>query len=353
MPRFDSDPDCPGRSVGNVEVERLSVEIAQLNQIIRNVPAFVGVLDNDHRVIRYNFTEEDGVVLREGQIIGKHAVDLHWWDGQPEVAQQFDDAVGLALNGKTIELELPNTHADGRSSVSRIRFQPLRVPDGEFPQALVTGIDMTAEVSDRTYREMLLKEVNHRVKNSLQIVSSILNLEASRTSIVEARDGFIRAAARVTAVSKVHDLIFRIDSFETVPFKPYLEDLCMEFEKTIEGDGKSIRIDRKSEEISISADRAINLALITNELLTNAVKYAFVDNAEGTVGIEFSRTKGQLCLTVTDNGNGVAEEVAVQSGRSTGLGTRMLEVLARQIGGEIKRNCKECGYSVSIRFDER
>ncbi len=316
-----------------------------LHQILHRAPIFLGTVGPDHRMQYYNFSEVDGVRIDVDDVIGKHVKDLHWWSHLPEISDTVVKCVDTALAGETVEVELPNRHADGKNSVSRIHFRPLKDTDGTIRSVLCTGLDITAEVAERNYQTMLLREVNHRVKNSLQLVSSILNLEANAAGSNDAKDGFLRAASRVVAVSRVHDLIYRIDSFETIPFKPYLEDLCAELESSIDNSRQKLRILRESHEASFKSNHAISIALIVNELVTNSLKYAFVDRDEGVINVSLAEEGDNYVLSVADDGQGKVAEV-----QSTGLGGRMIEVLARQIGATIVECESTIGHRVEIKF---
>lgn len=180
-----------------------------LNQMLTAAPVFIARVGRDYKIEFYNFSIADGVILRREEVIGRHVKDLHWWADDHQVAAKVILGIKTAFDGMANDIEVPNQHADGRNAVSRLYFVPLMAGDSSVISVSCTGIDITEEVEDREYRAMLLREVHHRVKNSLQLVSSILSLEASSSQTERSRDGFLRAAARVIAVSKVHQLISR------------------------------------------------------------------------------------------------------------------------------------------------
>lgn len=334
-------------SCGEISLE---LENWFLNQMLTAAPVFIARVGRDYKIEFYNFSVADGIILRPEEVIGRHVKDLHWWSNDRQVAATVILGIKTAFDGIANDIEVPNQHADGRNAVSRLYFVPLMGDDGSVISVSCTGIDITEEVEDREYRAMLLREVHHRVKNSLQLVSSILSLEASASKTERSREGFLRAAARIIAVSKVHQLIFQIDSFEQVPLQPYIRDLCEGLERSVDQQRQRIRIQAECAEVALVANRAISLALIVNELITNSLKYAFVDRHEGLVLVNVRRSGDQMVLSVTDNGRGVSPEMPDRHPELTHLGERMIEVLARQMDGQIIKQSTTEGYAVSVTF---
>jgi two-component sensor histidine kinase len=171
-------------------------------------------------------------------------------------------------------------------------------------------------------KELLLDEVNHRIKNSLQIVSSILNLDANIASGSEAKARLRGAAARVQAVAAVHELIYKAGQVTTVEISGYLESLC----RTSEASAQST-IFCEFDDIRFSTDKAINMALLVNELVANALGHAFGDRTDGHIAVVGKRLKNEMVLTVTDDG------VGKNAAAGTGLGTRVIAAMVMQLDG--------------------
>ena len=174
-------------------------------------------------------------------------------------------------------------------------------------------------------KQLLLDEVNHRIKNSLQIVSSILNLDAHAATGDEARTRLRRAAARVQAVASVHELIYKAGQVTTVEIGGYLEDLCRTLQASAQG-----TVSCQSEALTFSTDKAISMALLVNELVANAFEHAFGDRTDGRVDVASERSGSDVVLTVTDDGIGKT------AGASTGLGTRVIAAMVMQLDASIE-----------------
>ncbi|HEX5780162.1 MAG TPA: PAS domain-containing protein [Xanthobacteraceae bacterium] len=197
-------------------------------------------------------------------------------------------------------------------------------------------------------RELLLKELNHRVKNNLQMVSSLLNLQATRMDDPAAKEQFRKAIDRVQAVGDIHARLYQGEQLGLLDFDQYLMDLCSRLrESTL--DGRSIRLDVEVEPMTLDIDRAIPLGLIVNELVTNSIKHAFPPGARGTIEVKLKKGgAGEvLRLSIADDGGGIADQ-----GARDGLGTRLIEGLMQQLGGRIERR-DDSGVCYEIVVPER
>ena len=187
-------------------------------------------------------------------------------------------------------------------------------------------------------KDMLLKEVNHRVKNSLQLVASLLNLQGRQLEDPRSRQAFEDAVSRVGAIAQVHEQLYKNDDVSRVEFGSYLRTLC-----TLYGGEGSVSIDAAT--IEIPTDAAIPLGLLAVELLTNALKHAGPGTPEQPIEIFFGYAASMqeeggagLSLTVRDHGPGIAPEFleARSRRRSESLGMRLIESLAGQIEARIQ-----------------
>ena len=191
-------------------------------------------------------------------------------------------------------------------------------------------------------KEVLLREVNHRIKNSLQLVTSLLGMEARSARSEETRASLARASARIGAIGSVHELIYRSDSIETVPIDGYLNDLCEAISTSALDGADRVSMDCDADALELRTDLAIGLALLVNELATNALKHAFPEDREGRIDVEL-RDRGQhLYLRVSDNGVGKRED----AGANQGL--RIIQGLVSQHGGTMRESSAGSGLTVEI-----
>lgn len=194
---------------------------------------------------------------------------------------------------------------------------------------------------------LLLHEVNHRVKNSLQLVSSMLLVQSHYIKDDEARQQFIGAYDRVLTVAMVHQRLYeQAETPDRIDVGQYLRDLCTSLASTTFRDHGAIRVVVVADRAVTLTDQAIPLALIVNELLTNAFKYAFSAGAEGTITVTFRIEADGRRLTVADDGRGLPD--GFDPARSGGLGIRLVTGFVAQLGGTLTAGGAERGARFEI-----
>jgi chemotaxis protein methyltransferase CheR len=196
---------------------------------------------------------------------------------------------------------------------------------------------------------MLLQELTHRVKNSLQLIASIVMTEARSVLSAEGKAALERVSHRITALGQFYSKLTEADTFESVDAATYLDELCRNLIASVYQDGDTfimLKTDIESE--LLPADRAISIGLIVNELVTNAVKYGFPGEAKGTVMVTLKRVPGELCLTVADDGQGLDPRRA-----DSGLGGRLVDAFAQQLGGQVERKSDSQGTTVHLILPSR
>ena len=197
-------------------------------------------------------------------------------------------------------------------------------------------------------RELLLKEVNHRVKNSLQLVLSMLSLQGHRFKEPETRELFAKAISRVTAIAAIHERLYQDADPLTVEMHTYLTGLCAELVRASgmeENAQASLQIE--VEQMRLPTEHGVAVALVVNELVMNALKHA--QPASGTAQIEVRLLRhgtGQVRLTVADNGNSPEQS----SSEVAGLGTQLIRMLARQLNGTVSIERAAGTYAVHVIF---
>jgi two-component sensor histidine kinase len=181
-------------------------------------------------------------------------------------------------------------------------------------------------------RDALMGEIHHRVKNNLQIVSSLLNLQAGRIGDPAAAEEFLSARNRVRALATLHRHLYVQHSFETVSLLPFLTELAnQQFASHNEAPGERLALKLDVADITISTDQAVSLSLLVTEAMGNAVEHAFPDEARGTVRLSLAEENGEVTLVIQDDGSGLPDRGA----RPRGLGLQLMEGFAKQLGGQL------------------
>ncbi|REE28868.1 PAS domain S-box-containing protein [Methanothermobacter defluvii] len=178
-------------------------------------------------------------------------------------------------------------------------------------------------------KEILLREVHHRVKNNLQIISSLLNLQSLGTEGEEVRDVLMESQGRIKVMAMIHEHLYRSESLASINFRDYVERLV---EDIIISHGTGIRKVIEVDDIKPDIDTAIPLGLIINELVTNSVKYAFPDGT-GTVTVRIRSHDDEVSLVVADDGVGLPEDIEPEN--TDTLGLSLVSILTAQLDGTL------------------
>jgi two-component sensor histidine kinase len=194
----------------------------------------------------------------------------------------------------------------------------------------------TAELSAALKeRDVLLQEVHHRVKNNLQVISSLINMQVRSLALGVSRDALEVCQARVQAIALIHEKLYQSSDYSRVPFPDYARSLASNVFQAIGVAAESISLELAVADVALAVDKAIHCGLILNELLTNALKHAFPDGRAGTIRVELSRAdEGSLQLLVADDGVGLPG--GLDAPRASSLGLRLVGMLAEQMAARLE-----------------
>jgi Signal transduction histidine kinase len=256
------------------------------------------------------------------------------------------------LNEHRASQSVAPSRAEAENSVLteelQVTVEELQVTAEELEEANTAlrqlNIDLERRVEERTaalrktlaerdalldQKDMLAREIDHRVKNSLQMVASLLHMQ-SRGASDETRQALQVAMGRIHAVARVHALLYAKGYAGSVGFKNYLHDICANLADGFGIDQQRRALVVEADPVQVSADVALSLATVVNELVTNALWYAFAPDQAGTVWVQFRKEDdGRLSLTVADDGRGLPETA------NTGLGTQIVSSIAEGLKADV------------------
>lgn len=198
-------------------------------------------------------------------------------------------------------------------------------------------------------KEMLLKEIHHRVKNNLMVISSLLNLQSQYIKDKEVLGIFKESQSRAKSMAMIHERLYRSSDLKRIDFGEYIKTLATDLFRTYVHDSSLIKLNMDVEDIMLDINTAVPLGLIVNELVSNSMKHAFPDKMEGKIEVDFKHKGSNFLLSVSDNGVGLPEDVDFKNTESLGL--QLVNSLVNQIDGEINLN-KEKGTEFTIIFRE-
>jgi two-component sensor histidine kinase len=270
----------------------------------------------DYRIIEIN-------PALQGMLgVGPEAAGTLLSEGGPVNRPWLEVCERVLLEGEPVGFEFHNRSTGRWHEIRLTRVAKDRIAQFFF--------DITERKEAQEHQARLFDELNHRVKNSLTMVSALLQMQA-RTAAPEAREALSRAVSRVAAISDVHGALHAGPGggeAET-DLAPYLETLCKRLEDSLV-EGERIVIELTAEPVKVTVDQAAPLGMIVNELVTNSVKHAYPPPSEGVIAVRLARSPSGMVLTVRDWGPGV--DKSAQPSIGGGLGMNLISSLARQIG---------------------
>ena len=251
--------------------------------------------------------------------------------------------------------DLFGRRGDGSLFPIEVGLTPVEISGDK--RVLATVVDVTVQKRFQSKLEetlkaksALLNEVHHRVKNNLQVVSSLLSLQAR--GIPEAiREPFTESQGRIKAMALIHQQFYEKQHMDRIEALSYLKNLCDLLRQSYSGLTRKLKIlmDSDQQTVFLSMDQALPFGLLINELVTNAIKHAFVGREQGSIQMYVTRDKGKIHLTLADDGIGIPVEKEL--GKGTSLGFQLIPDLARQLEAELSL-CREVGSRFEVTFAE-
>lgn len=236
---------------------------------------------------------------------------------------------------------------DGKRVPVLLTVSSIRDDRGELAGYLGVAVDLTARkqqehallelnrlLSARTsQKEVLLQEVHHRVKNNLQVIASMINMQIRRVVDAAARAALEECQSRIRSIALIHESLYQNQDYSRIPFSEYATRLSTDIFEALAADPRALALDLAIEPLILSVDVAIPCGLILNELLTNALKHAFPGGRRGTISVALRRdAAGVVVLSVSDDGVGLS--TSYDGGRAS-LGSQLISALVEQINGTL------------------
>lgn len=196
--------------------------------------------------------------------------------------------------------------------------------------------------------EILLKEIHHRVKNNLQTISSLLNLQSNSITDPTALDAVQESRNRVASMAMIHQKLYQGENLAAIEMRDYFETIGKAIIDSFGEKAENISLKVEMKDIELDVDTAVPVGLITNELITNSLKYAFPNNQKGQILITLAQEKnGLLKLHIADDGQGITNESVVK--KEKGFGTLLVQLLTTQLRGKLDKSTEK-GTSTIIQF---
>lgn len=319
--------------------EQIKQQKEYLRKVIDTDPNFVFAKDIEGKFTLVNKALADNYNVSPDELLGKCDADFN--PSMPEVEHFVSDDKEVILSGKPKFIAEENV-TDVRTGEVKW-YQTIKVPlKGTDGQIHVLGVaaDITArklaeEMTKRSLieKELLLKEIHHRVKNNLQIIISLLKLQSKFVFDDRDLEIFNKSRSRIETMSMIHEKLYKSDDLSGIDIGIYLKDLVSHLIKAYQLNTANIDFELNTENIQMTIDTAIPCGLIVNELINNILKHAFPDGYTGKITLNLQRKEENILLEVIDNGIGFPAGFNMNSNDS--LGFKLVDTLVKQLDGDI------------------
>ena len=260
---------------------------------------------------------------------------------KPHLINEMEVLYTKAQAGISQNFESIIYSSEGKQMIYATFLSPIKIKGKKKFDLACLAVDLThkkeTELKLRKLlneKEVLLKEVHHRVKNNLQVISSILNLQSSYVKDQMTLDILRESQNRIKTMSFIHESLYRSDDFSYVNFSNYINSLSSNLVQTYIIKHANINLELDLGDVNLSLDQAIPCGLIINELVSNSIKYAFPLNRKGKIRIELTKKMNKMYLKVEDNGIGLPDNLDVEN--TDTLGLQLVYILISQLDGDIK-----------------
>jgi len=322
--------------------------------ILNNIPVDIAVFNKDHQYLFVNPIAVQNQEIREF-LIGKDDFDY---------CRHFNKDIGIAENRRNFFLDVltKNTKiefvdksitTEGTILYRLRRFSPIYSENNKFLFMIGFGIDITEKMEQEIRlqqsleeKQSLLGEIHHRVKNNLALVSGLVELQGAKITDPIMKSHLIEIQNRIAAMSLIHEKLYKSSNFSKIDLKDYLHDLIVSLSSFF-NKGGNIDVNFDLEQIFVSNKKAIPIALIVNELITNAFKYAFKELLKGTINVKLKCIENQVELSISDSGNGIDKEFNIS--KSSSLGFKLITIFTKQLKGTLNY-FNNPGLTVTITF---
>lgn len=310
--------------------------------LLNAIPDMIFQLSKDGKIINYKATKNYSPLIPDCELSNKKVYEIMPGELTGLIASHIERAL---QTGETEIFEFQDAGC-GQQRDYEARF----VANGkEEILAIVRDITERKKALEAHKNELLLKEIHHRIKNNLQIISSLLRLQSRYIQDKKIAEMFKESQSRVRSMALAHEKLYQSTDFARIDMGEYIRDIGNYLFQTYVEDSNAIKLKIDAENLLMDVDTAIPCGFILNELITNSLVHAFPDGRKGEVCIKFRRENDKIVLVVGDNGTGLTGDLDLM--KTETLGLTLVTSLVRQINGIIELD-RSSGTKFRIIFNE-
>ena len=268
-------------------------------------------------------------------------VNLHSFNEINSTDPFWNDSYEDAFKGKKVEFFSEKKSLKGDVIIRQMILSPIKDLENKILEVSGIAFDITKNKKNEEKisqslkeKEILLKEVHHRVKNNMQVISSILNLQSSYVTDEYALSLLKECQNRIKSMAYIHESLYQTKNFESVNFTEYLSTLSKNLIHTYSVNSKKVKLVLNLSDLFLNLDLSIPCGLIINEIISNSIKYAFTNRMDGIIFVNLGIEKGKVRIEVGDNGVGIPHDVDLKQTQT--LGMQLVYTLIEQIDGTLE-----------------
>ncbi len=325
------------------------------DKIVSTMSNFLLLVDENKNILNINKSTADILGYDEQELVGEPVEKIFYQE--KDIPHLFkENEISFSYPTSVINLESRIKTVKGNIIPVILSLSPIMDENSNIIAIVCIGSDVqdliTAQEKIKISlkeKEVLLREIHHRVKNNLQIISSLLNLQSRYIKDEDDLELFRDSQSRVKSMAIIHEKLYQSPDFAHVDFKEYLSSLMNYLFQYYSIDPNLIKLNLEVEDLMLGMDTAIPCGLIVNELVSNSLKYAFPPGSGGEISITLNIENNNFLLEVADNGIGLPENVDLE--KTGTLGLRLVVSLTEQINGNINL-IRDSGTKFEISFAE-
>ena len=305
---------------------------------------------SDGKIVDVNPYLMDLVGYTYDELIGKNL-----WDISPfhDIVKNKNKFRELQEQGYVHYENLPLLHKNGLIKHVEFISNVYLVNMSKVIQCNIRDIEKRKLIEDvkeavLSEKVTILQELQHRIKNSLSIIISLINMESARLSDPQIKESLLNIRNRINSISKLYNLLSSSQNEVDIPFDQYVEKVITSLFKSYFKETEKINLEMNLDKIQVDVDIALSVGLILNELVTNSLKYAFPNNLKGSIKITLERKNEDIVIDVYDDGIGTPSDFAID--HSEGLGMSLVNVLTKQIEGKFTKRKNSNGTLLRVQF---
>ena len=328
-----------------------------LSSILENAEDAIITIDSKQQILMFNKGAEKIFGYSSEEIIGRklgilmpytsrtaHTKYVHNFEKSGETSRPMFD-----------RSEISGKRKDGSIFPAEANISQLEIEGERFFTAILRDITARKNIENKlreslNEKEILIQEVNHRVKNNLQMIISLFSLQGESIDDPERIANLEDIQQRIRSMALIHEKIYNSENIGQINFQKYVKDLIKEIFHSYQTSSCNVKLTLEIEPLSLEINMAIPLALILNELVLNALKYAFNGREKGNFILRLKKKSAkQIHLTISDDGIGIPESIKIYTTKTLGL--RLVRVLTQQLNGKVKlRQNLDCVESRGTMF---